>query len=78
MASRTAGEASSVRSFVVRIFEGLVVESLMVENLVVVPGRDSDAAIIFMTIFGQASRTASKQMTVTRHTLKLLIRLIWE
>jgi hypothetical protein len=43
MASRTAGEASSARSFVVRI-----VESLVVESLIVVPGRDSDAAIIFM------------------------------
>ena len=38
MASRTAGEASSARSFVIRI----------VENLVVAPGRDSDAAIVFM------------------------------
>src|SRR5947209_17178478 len=38
MASRTAGEASSARSFVVRI----------VESPVVAPGRDSDAAIIFM------------------------------
>ena len=38
MASRTAGEASSARSFVVRI----------VESLVVARGRDGDAAIIFM------------------------------
>jgi hypothetical protein len=38
MASRTAGEASSARSFVIRI----------VENLVVAPGRDSDVAIVFM------------------------------
>jgi hypothetical protein len=38
MASRTAGEASSARSLVVRV----------VESLVGAPGRDSDAAIIFM------------------------------
>jgi hypothetical protein len=43
MASRTAGDASSAPSFVVRIFESLVVESL-----VAVRGRDSEGAIIFM------------------------------
>jgi hypothetical protein len=69
MASRTAGEASSARSFVVRF----------VESLVVAPGRDSDAAIIFMDDLRHASQTASNQQgTVTRRTLKLLTKRPWE
>jgi hypothetical protein len=48
MASRKADEASSPRSFVLRLVEGLIVA----------PGRDSDAATIFKwTTSGHASRT---------------------
>ncbi len=69
MASRTAGEASSARSFVVRI----------VESPVVAPGRDSDAAILFMDDL--RSRLANHVQATsegTRRTLKLLTKRPWE
>jgi hypothetical protein len=62
MASRTAGEASPARSFVVRI----------VESLVVAPGRDCDTAVIFMDD-PSADLAICVQLTkaVKRRTLEL-------
>jgi len=69
MASRTAGEPSSARSFVVRI----------VESPVVAPGRDSDAAIIFMDdLWSRLANRVQPTSDGTRRTLKLLTKRPWE
>jgi hypothetical protein len=63
-------EVLAGRAFVVRIVEGPVVA----------PGRDSEAAIIVMDDIRShlANHVPPRQVTVTRRTLKLLTKRLWE
>jgi hypothetical protein len=69
MASCTDGSSGMARSFVVRIVEGLAVA----------PGRDDDAAIIFMSDLWSAPATPLHQrMTVIGCALAPLTKGLWE